>query len=164
MNTQVHHKSDSGFTLVELLYVMALISILTSMSWGAFAMYKNDAEYARAETTLHNARSAIEVGDQEATVGSTMPFTYSNAAGDLMADDSPLFETYLPGMTVPPGVRVGLRYTKCNRTNPDGSPNFNLSYYIVSQPCNADKQIRYYRWCDGFDWTWHELNQVKGSC
>jgi general secretion pathway protein G len=54
------HRSSSGFTIIEILVVLALISILTTI---AMAQYKNSVTYAREavlKTDLFQLRDAID--------------------------------------------------------------------------------------------------------
>ncbi len=51
---------ESGFTLVEVLVVTAIIAILSSLALPIFAVYKADAFNARANADLKNAITAQE--------------------------------------------------------------------------------------------------------
>ncbi|MDD2942177.1 MAG: type II secretion system protein [bacterium] len=146
---------ESGFTLIELLYVVSIVGILSSLSWGAFYVYKDDAEYSRAEYTLRNAKTALEVGDQESANGASAGFEYSGVDGSGVGGD---IGNVMPGMTVPKDVRVGVLYNKCS----NAADAMTINQFIVSQPCNSTKHIRYTRFCGGAEITLPEVAQDKG--
>lgn len=51
---------DRGFTLIELMVVMVIISVLTSLAVPQFASYRKRAFDLSAETDLHHAAMAEE--------------------------------------------------------------------------------------------------------
>lgn len=51
---------EAGFTLVELLTVIAILGVLSGISIASFDSYKAKATYQVAFTSIKNARTAIE--------------------------------------------------------------------------------------------------------
>jgi prepilin-type N-terminal cleavage/methylation domain-containing protein len=52
--------SSQGFTLIELLVVVAIVALLASIAMSQFALYKQKSVDALMESTMHEARQAME--------------------------------------------------------------------------------------------------------
>ena len=76
MNIQ---KSQQGFTLIELMIVVAIIGILASIALPAYQTYTNKAKFAEVVLATTNQKSAIEICGQ--TVASTTTFDSDCIAG-----------------------------------------------------------------------------------
>ena len=53
-------KSNKGFTLIELMIVIAIIGILAAIAIPQFAQYRRKAFNAAAESDLRNFKTAME--------------------------------------------------------------------------------------------------------
>ena len=53
-------KSQKGFTLVELMIVVAIIGILAAIAIPQFAAYRQRAYNSAAESDLRNAKTSLE--------------------------------------------------------------------------------------------------------
>ncbi len=155
IKTSVCSKED-GFTLIELLYAISIIGILSVMMWGAFYVYKENAEYAKAEATLRNARTAMEVGDQEASEGMAVGLSFSEVDGGPVEGD---LQVMLPGATVSPDVRLGAMYFNC--TPEDGMA---ISQMIIAQPCKANRYISWTKFCNGLEVQQNNIEMDEGVC
>ncbi len=90
--------SDAGFTLVELLVVVAIIGILASVALAQYATYKQHAVDGQMESSIQAGRHAIEAYFVDHD-------TY------LTADETTLHDSY--GFRYTPGVS----FTIINKTN-----------------------------------------------
>ncbi len=140
-NLKNQDKSNKGFTLIELLFAMSIISILASLSWGAFYVYKEDAEYSKAERLIHDAQTSIMLGNMEAAPGFSQGYTVTDTSGGPV--DNAL-AGILPGAVTPKDVRLGAMLSSCS-----GGSDTSLNLFLVAQPCKAGKEIQWSQFCDG---------------
>ncbi len=72
--------NQRGFTLIELMLVVAVIGILASVALPAYTMYQNKARFAEAILAAGSARSAMEVAASAGRVSAVTDFD-SSAVG-----------------------------------------------------------------------------------
>ena len=133
-------KQENGFTLIELLFVIGTISILAALSWGSYQIYKQDAEYSKAESLIKTAQTAIVLGNMEAGIGEVHGYVESGTGGGLLPDN---MQDFLPGATTPKDVALGALLEVCA----DDSPMVNM--FLVARPCKSDREVTWVQFCDG---------------
>ena len=147
--------NEGGFTLVELIIVTAIIGILSAIGTSSFLIYKSDAEFSKAESDLRNARTAIELGLQEAERTNTaVAFALSDANGGPV---SGLLAQTLPGATISKGVELGAEVNPCTASAATG-----ISQFVISRSCKAKRYKSWIKQCGGIEITLPDV--VFGGC
>ena len=82
------HKTDEGFTLVELLVVVAIIGILVAIALPQYTKFKKEAAVAAAQSSIRRCVSSLsaefslhDVGSMNCTVGQSVANLQVNASG-----------------------------------------------------------------------------------
>jgi type IV pilus assembly protein PilA len=78
MLTKFYSRNEAGFTLIELMIVIAIIGILAAIAIPQFSAYRKRSYYAAAQSDIRNLATA-----QEAYY--TDKLTYTDTASDLTA-------------------------------------------------------------------------------
>ena len=141
---------DSGFTLIELLTVIMILSSLAMMSLSGFIIYKKGAHMAKAQVTMHDARTALEAGITDMGDAGTLSGWSATDGSPLVSPLSDLF----PSMAVPKDVRMFGAQMDCG----DGNYMYTINIYA----CPADKFTTYIRTCAGFEVS--NDGDVAGMC
>lgn len=101
--------NQRGFTLVELLWSMAIMGILGAMSVMSYVTYMRNAESTKAMVTLKQAVTALEAGmddlDQSVAVVGV-----SGSHGEPLV--GPMRDA-LPGMNISDGVQLNITMFPC---------------------------------------------------
>ena len=145
-------KSEAGFTLLELLTVVGLISLLSALGLTSFTYYKAAAAYATAESTLHDARNAIEASLIDAdNLPASVPTLSQTASGVITDGDA--FE-FLPGLRLPNHVRFTVMYDNaCIDSDCQ-------SEYVQVKHCFGNEYVRWIRYGDGVE---VKMDHISGS-
>lgn len=135
-------RDERGFSLIELLTVIAILGVLVGLSMGAYTIYRENAEYAKGDATMHQARTALYAGESDLPDGFTMAFSQSTTTGGTLIG---AMGQAMPGAVMPKDLRLGVEINACG---PLSGP-FDREKFIVSEPCRAKRAIHYQRFCGG---------------
>lgn len=147
-------RSEAGFTLIELLTVCAILGVLVGLSITSMKVYRTDASYGVAETTLANAKIALEAGilANEASPASVAMYAQSNSG--MIAD--PTAQALLPAMQIPKNLKFQVDY---DNTCVEGDPACRSALLQVDH-CFSEEYIRWLRFADGSE---VKLEHVAGA-
>jgi prepilin-type N-terminal cleavage/methylation domain-containing protein len=147
-------RNDSGFTLIELLTIIAIIGILSSLALTSFKVYRADAAYTVAESTLRNARSAVEASLNNIDNPPPAVALTSQSAPGPLSDASA--RAFLPALQLPKNVKLDVFYDPTCVTGACQSEILQVSH------CFADEYTRWVRFGDGVDMLLE--NVAGGGC
>ncbi len=145
---------ESGFTIIELLITSLITSILAAIALVGFAIYKDNAEYTKAESDLRNARTAAEVGLQESD-GTNYAIEFSDTTGGPVVGT---LNDILPGAVTSAGVKLGASITNCS-----GSGAMANEQFVVARACNAELYVSWARMCNGAEVRFSQA-ALPGGC
>ncbi len=65
MNSKMIKKAQAGFTLIELMIVVAIIGILAAVALPAYSKYMDKAKYSEVMLATQAAKTAVEICGQD---------------------------------------------------------------------------------------------------
>lgn len=147
-------RAQGGFSLVELLIVIAIIGVLSMLGTTAFWIYKDRAEYAKGESTMRNVRVNAVDGDLEAADGLFIGLTTTDRSGGPMPAG---LDEILPGAVTPPDLVLAALYDSCDA----GDPPMQVKQLISVAPCRSVRSLRWTKFCNGLELLQGDL---PGGC
>lgn len=135
--------AESGFTLVELLTVVAIIGVLASLGISSFKVYRTSAYYALISQTYGQARTAMEAGINDVdNPPALVPLTQQLAAGDIQNNGA---RDLLPALKLPKDTLFKVSY------DPDCSAGGCVREFIEVKHCKGAEYLQWSRLGDGTD-------------
>lgn len=146
-------KKESGFTLVELLTVIAIIGIVSGMAVQSFKTYKAKSAYAVAEQTLVDARIALEAALSEPDA--IFPFDLANYSQSTPGEfANPNASSLFPGFRIPRNATVTVNH------DPDCVSGACLSKSVEVRHCGGLEYVSWSRFGDGVE---IKLEHIDGA-
>ena len=147
-------KKEQGFTIIELVTVMGTIGVLASLSMSSFYLYRKDAYYSVAESTMRNARSSMEIGINSSDVeAETVPLVSQTSAGNI---NNVQANKVLPGMKLPQNVEFKVSY------DPDCQDSSCDAQFLSVNHCIGKLETSWIRFGDGLDLSLENI--ATGGC
>jgi len=132
---------DKGFTLIELLTTTSIIGILAGISIQSFAVYRDNAEYSRAQSTLRHGETAVQAALVVPDISLPAVAMMSQAVPGEFADADA--RQIVPGLVIPKNVRVHLY------NDPACDNGACIAQFMQVNPCNGTKYANWTRMGDG---------------
>jgi len=103
MKTEMEQHTEKGFTLIELMIVVAIIGILAAIAIPQFSTYRIKAFNSAAVSDIHTARLAEEAlfADYQAYGSTTLTGTVGSAAAVTGASVKPVIATAVVNQEAP---------------------------------------------------------------
>lgn len=143
--------SEKGFTLVELLVVIAMLGILSTIGLASYSEYRNRTFHAVAEQMMHDVQVSLESG--AAGLSRAAPdfyWAWTDGNGELQGWR---LDEFLPGTKVEENTRLDANYNGfCAAfANQWCGPN-NLCCVVswaTTRHCDGETAIQWMRWNTG---------------
>jgi len=96
-------KAQAGFTLIELMIVVAIIGILAAIALPAYSKYMDKAKYAEVIMASQAAKTAVEICAQDSGDVTVCDGTAGNTVG-IPEDIAASTDNYVTSVTTADGV------------------------------------------------------------
>lgn len=143
MRPGIKMRSEGAFTLIELLTVIGTIGLLAALGLTSFNVYKANAAYASVETTMINARNAVEAGISDPdNLPPAVALVSQKAQGSIQDNAA---ANFLPGMMLPSKMKFQASY---DPTCVDAACQ---SEFLEAKHCWGKEYMRWVRFGDGVE-------------
>ena len=136
-------RRELGFTLIELLTVISILGILASLCLQSLKVYRSSAAYGVANSSVRNARTALEATFNNPDV------TFSPLAMTSQSTPGPL--TNATARSVFPAFQVSRNTTFTAYFDPACLDSSCIAGFMQVQHCQGLKYLNYTRFGDGAD-------------
>lgn len=152
MSGQKMKRRQKGFTLIELMAVVATIGTLAATSVGAYDAYRDRAYDAQAKKTLRDLKTALEAGRLDQTTTTDFLWAWSADAGSVTDWTG---RAFLPGFKNTPKTQVWAWLDEACEQGLQGDAC--LMNGAGVSVCKAGISRSYMRWRDGVEisWSWN---------
>lgn len=133
-------KVQKAFTILELVFVIVVIGILSAVAIPRFAMNRDDAVVTKAKTTVSAIRSAVASERQKRILSGNFDKIYKLASDN--GDDKPIFDAF-DGNTSNPVLEYPLQSCKnddargCWKETTTGTKTNPVSEYTYRMPVSG---------------------------
>jgi len=133
-------KRRSGYTMLELVFVIAIVGILSAIAIPKFAVSRSDAIIVKAKTTVSSIRSAISSERQKRIMRGDFNAIYKLSSSATLGE--PIFDAFdgdtnNPVLEYPPLSCETATSTGCWRETTTGTKDNPISKYTYNMPTSG---------------------------
>lgn len=137
-----HPYDERGFSLIELLTVVAILGILATIAINTFWTYRDMAIFAQAQSTLRHSLVALEAGRDELPDLGNLDESSGVGGGPTVGN----LGVALPGMMLTEGVQLRLSLVPCGFDN-------KVMTTVYAYACAPDLYTFWMRTCGDVEFT-----------
>jgi prepilin-type N-terminal cleavage/methylation domain-containing protein len=157
-DTGRRRNKQRGFSLVEMLSVIATMGALATISIQTFVVYKAEGYYSNSESGMRNAKLALEAGlvNEDRFPANRVLWTVSDTPGRVTVNDAALIA---PGLNNNPNSYI---YVYHNTGCVGGG--WCLSDWITSRHCGSKEYTYWYRYANGYEQMVSHVDTAGWTC